>query len=202
VEISSLFPIPVCKVSLGRALTAEELTFFEALPMRPNMGNVISEDGYVLRNPFLSSIRSFIEESLREYFLGVYQPKDEVQLPITQSWVNLTKDNGFHHKHQHPNSLVSGVFYIKTCHGRDKIRFFKDNYQQIKIDPMVFNAYNSTSWWLPVETGDLLLFPSELPHCVDNIQGEDRMSLSFNTFPVGVMGSVMGSDQLCIKEAT
>ena len=38
-------------------------------------------------------------------------------------------------------------------------------------------------------TGDLVLFPSSLTHMVETVQGEaTRISLSFNTFPVGSIG--------------
>jgi hypothetical protein len=38
----------------------------------------------------------------------------------------------------------------------------------------------------------LILFPSSLTHMVPTIQGEQtRISLSFNTFPVGTVGEEM-----------
>ena len=38
-------------------------------------------------------------------------------------------------------------------------------------------------------TGKLILFPSSAQHMVPQVQGEEtRISLSFNTFPVGMIG--------------
>ena len=38
----------------------------------------------------------------------------------------------------------------------------------------------------------LILFPSRLTHMVETVKGEDtRISLSFNTFPVGLVGEEM-----------
>ena len=41
-------------------------------------------------------------------------PKEELDFYITQSWINITKPDEFHHEHFHTNSIISGVFYIST----------------------------------------------------------------------------------------
>ena len=116
-------------------------------------------------------------------------PQDNVKLEITQSWINYTKTGQYHHKHAHPNSVISGVFYIQASKEIDKLFFYNESYQQIKIVPKEFHVYNSESWWLPVETGQLLLFPSSLTHMVATTSGEDdRISMSFNTFYKGKLG--------------
>jgi uncharacterized protein (TIGR02466 family) len=97
----------------------------------------------------------------------------------------------FHHKHTHPNSFISGVFYFQTNDETDKIYFFEDSYKQFKIPAREFNNYNSDSWWLPSVTGQLLLFPSRMTHMVETRLETQytRMSMSFNTFLVGKLGS-------------
>ena len=43
--------------------------------------------------------------------------------------------------------------------------------------------WNSESWWFPVKTGDVILFPSSLIHMVETKQGTNtRISLAFNVF--------------------
>jgi hypothetical protein len=61
----------------------------------------------------------------------------------------------------------------------------------VKLPPEEWNVWNSDSWWFEVGTGDLVLFPSSLTHMVDTVQGQTRISLSFNTFPVGIVGEEM-----------
>ncbi len=53
-----------------------------------------------------------------------YNNPNNITPYITQSWLNYTETNQYHHKHQHPNSLVSGVFYINCDDKFDKIKFF------------------------------------------------------------------------------
>ena len=116
-------------------------------------------------------------------------PKNDVRLKITQSWLNWTKPGEYHHKHAHPNSLISGCFYVNAKKETDKIVFYKEIYQQIKFPPIAWNAYNSESWWYSIGTNDLIFFPSHLNHMVQPVGGEDtRISLAFNTFPIGHIG--------------
>lgn len=187
--VNNLFPTPVAKFELGRDLSGVEREHLFNLETRSNQGNITSVDNNVLNKPELHSLTDFLNGSLQEYFNAVYAPKTDAELHITQSWVNYTKPGQFHHKHAHPNSLVSGVFYIQAAKETDKLHFFKDGFQQIKIMPKDFNLYNSDSWWLEAATGMLYLFPSSLQHMVEQVTGDDtRISLSFNTFPKGNIG--------------
>jgi uncharacterized protein (TIGR02466 family) len=129
-----------------------------------------------------------MEDCVDEYFKATVNPKHAVNLRITQSWVNYSEPGQFHHKHAHPNSYVSGVFYVQT-NENDKIYFYKDGYQQIKFPPEKWNEWNSESWWFEAAEGKLILFPSNLTHMVPTVEGDVvRTSLSFNSFPVGVVG--------------
>jgi len=185
----NLFPTPVSFLELGREFSEEETDFLLNLEQKPNDGNTTSKDRHLLNDPKLASLREFMDASVSAYFKEIYSPKNEVSLRITQSWVNYTKPGQWHHKHAHPNSFISGVFYIKANKETDRIHFFKDGYQQIKLPVDQFNLYNSESWWLPVGTGELVLFPSSFTHMVEAVKGEDlRVSMSFNTFPVGYVG--------------
>ena len=191
--VNNLFPTAVAGFELGRDLSEVEREHLFNLETRPNQGNVTSVDNNVLNKPELQSLTEFLNNSLQEYFNTVYAPKTDANLCISQSWVNYTKPGQFHHKHAHPNSLISGVFYIQAAKETDKLYFFKDGFQQLKVIPKDFNVYNSDSWWLAAATGTLYLFPSSLTHMVEQVKGEDtRISLSFNTFPRGIIGDEIG----------
>ena len=184
----NLFPTAVAKFELGREFTSEELEFVDSQPTHSNMGNTTSDDRSVLRHDTMAGLKTFAEASVNEYLRSIYAPKHGVSLRLTQSWLNYTKPGQFHHKHAHHNSFVSGVLYLKAARERDKIHFYKDGYQQIKLSVDNYNAYNSDSWWFEVDAGDLMLFPSSLIHMVETVQGDERISLAFNTFPVGYIG--------------
>jgi len=200
--IHNLFPIPVGIYKLDRDLTKEEIDFIKGQETRPNMGNVTSKDNTILRNSELTNLRDFIETKVSEYFTTIHNPKHKVNLRITQSWTNYTEPGQWHHKHAHPNSFISGVFYPQANKETDKIYFYRDGFQMIKLPPSEWNVWNSESWWFEVGTGDLILFPSSLTHMVETVKGDQtRISLSFNTFPVGVVGEEMDLTGLKLETA-
>jgi uncharacterized protein (TIGR02466 family) len=187
--IHNLFPTPIGFYELNREFTKSESDFLLNQKSRSNMGNTTSIDNYICRSSKLKKLKQFFDESLLHYFTTVYRPKYDVIPRITQSWVNYTKPGEYHHKHAHPNSFISGVFYIQSDAEKDKIYFYKDGYQQIKVPAADWNEWNSESWWFEAVTGKLILFPSSLTHMVETVQSEQtRISLSFNTFLSGYIG--------------
>lgn len=200
-QIQSLFPQPVGVFKLDRDLTSKEILFIKKQETRSNMGNTTSTDNTILRNKELTKLRDFIETSVSDYFTHVYSPKNKVSLKITQSWVNYTEPGQWHHKHAHPNSFISGVFYPQANADTDKIYFYRSGFQQIEFPTDNWNMWNSESWWFAVGTGDLIIFPSSLEHMVETVQGDQtRISLSFNTFPVGCIGEEVDLTGLTIGE--
>lgn len=189
-NLHNLFPTPVGMFDLGREFTEVEKTFILDLPQQPNTGNTTSTDWEVLKRDEMADIKAFCESAVQEYLEAVYAPKNEMHLRITQSWTNYTKPGQFHHKHSHPNSFVSGVFYVQTKNDTDRIYFYNEKHQTIKLPTDKWNVYNSESWWFEAIQGRLILFPSSLTHMVEALKGEHtRVSMSFNTFPVGHIGN-------------
>jgi hypothetical protein len=70
----------------------------------------------------------------------------------------------------------------------DQIMFFKEGYSQIKLEPKDFNMHNSESWFFNVKSNQLAIFPSSLTHMVPPTDTEERVSISCNSFPVGIIG--------------
>lgn len=185
-----LFPTAVSFFKY-KGITEQETKFLIEQKERGNTGNTTSVDTNILENKKMKELKKFIEKSVQEYFQKTYQPKYDVKPYVTQSWCNYTKEGQFHHKHAHPNSFISGVFYVQADKTKDKIYFYKnDNYitQRISIPAKEYNHFNSDSWWLPTHTNDLVLFPSHLVHMVKEVTGKERISLSFNTFLKGHIG--------------
>jgi uncharacterized protein (TIGR02466 family) len=201
VNINNLFPTPVAFFSLGRDLTEAELEFIKNQEHYANEGNATSKDRKILKSKELTELRDFIEDSMMEYFKAIHAPKSDVSLYLTQSWANYTEAGQFHHKHSHPNSLVSGVFYPQADRAVDKIYFYKDGYERIKVPAVEYNPYNSESWWFEVGAGDLILFPSSLTHMVQIKEGDNtRISIAFNTFVKGYIGSDESLTGLNLRE--
>ena len=199
--INSIFPTPIYISKLDRELTLKELSFIDKnkLDIFNNEGNTTSNDNYILNNKTFKNLKEQLDLIIQDYFNKVISPANNVTPYITQSWLNYTETNQYHHKHAHPNSLVSGVFYINCNKEHDKIKFFNEKYKTIKLETKDWNIWNSETWWFSVKTGDVILFPSSLTHMVETKQGDNtRISLAFNVFIKGTVGNNKNLTELII----
>jgi uncharacterized protein (TIGR02466 family) len=190
-SIHGIFSTPVYISKLDRKLTPLELKFVDKnkKDFYKNVSNITSKNTYILNERPFANIKKEIELKVQDYFDKVISPANNITPYITQSWLNYTETNQYHHMHNHSNSLISGVFYINCDEKFDKIKFFKDKYSMIKPEVKDFNIWNSEAWWFPVKTGDVIMFPSSLNHMVETKQGDNtRISLAFNVFIKGTVG--------------
>ena len=191
-EMEGIFPIPIYFAKVKK-FTDMELKVVRSLENKTvrNEGNYFTRDTYILNSKHFQNIKKQLDEHVLNYFDKVISTKDKIAPYITQSWINYTKEGEYHHSHAHPNSLVSGILYLDADKDNDKILFEKINYKRISFSKNKYNLYNSDSWFFPVETCDLLLFPSETQHKVEYKRGKNvRTSLSFNVFIKGDIGTV------------
>jgi len=200
--INSLFATPIYKTNIDRAFTKQELEFVNKQKKHcvKNKGNFNTKNNYILNNKEFKNIKFFLDTCCNDYLHKVICPKNNVNLYITQSCLNYTEKNQYHHKHNHPNSIISGVFYLNADNKNDTITFTNPNHvMQIKPDIKEHNIWNSETWWYPLETGQLILFPSTTKHQVDIKKGNNtRVSLAFNTFYKGTLGTSAGLTELNI----
>ena len=193
--LNGIFPIPVYFAKRDSNLSPKEEKEIEKIVeegMYKNTGNSNSNNNYIF-NGKLKNIKQFCEQQLKIYVEQVINPKEELDFYITQSWLNVTKPGEYHHHHSHQNSIISGVFYISTEED-DKITFTDPNVrlkELIKFETKEYNLWNSTTWFFPSNNNELVLFPSWLNHKVEPNKKAttDRISISFNTFVKGILGS-------------
>ena len=199
--INGIFPTPIYISKLNRKLTKKELSFIDRtkLDIYKNEGNTTSNDNYILNNKSFKDLKIELDLTVQDYFNKIICSSNNIMPYITQSWLNYTETNQYHHKHQHPNSVVSGVFYINCDEKFDKIKFFNDGYKIIKPEIKDYNIWNSETWWFSVKTGDVILFPSSLTHMVETKEGTNtRISLAFNVFIKGTVGNNKSLTELII----
>ena len=189
-EIYTIFPTSIGIFKLNHKNNDKEIEFLLNQPKHINTGNEFSLNTQILQSKELTNINFFIQESLESYWKKVYDPSNDTKLKITQSWSNYTKPGQFHHKHNHPNSVVSGIFYVQTLDDIDRIYFEKPFKDFLLIPSLTYTQFNSRTWWFKAENNSLILFPSYLEHWVEPISNQrtDRISIAFNTFIDGELG--------------
>ena len=197
-ELISLFPIPLMVCPYGRDYS-EELKWIRSVDSwRENKSgeggqnlryNTQSTDTFILDHPELKKIRTFIETKLNKLVSQIYGAEDK--LTITQSWLNKNRKGESHHEHVHHNSIISGVWYPVIHDKLPPIQFRNRVQREVELSTERFNTFNSATFTLPLNPGELILFPSNLTHSVQpNLGDEERMSLSFNTWVKGNMGTI------------
>jgi uncharacterized protein (TIGR02466 family) len=190
-KIYGIFATPIYFSNINRKFNSKELLFIENNKSKidKNEGNTNSKENYILNKKEFKNLKKELDLIVQDYFNKVICTENKICPYITQSWLNYTETNQYHHKHAHPNSLLSAVLYINVDEKFDKINFYRDEYMPFKFDIKEWNNFNSTSWWFPVKTGDVVIFPSSLIHSVETKKGDNtRISLAFNVFIKGTIG--------------
>jgi uncharacterized protein (TIGR02466 family) len=200
-EINAIFPTPIYISKINRNFSIEELNLIEKIKQDTfrNEGNETSYNNKVLEEKIFFSLKKELEEHVLNYFNKVINSSNSITPYITQSWLNFTKKDEFHHIHDHANSMISGVLYINADINYDKIKFYKQQYQQIYPEIKEFNFFNSDVWFFPVESKQIIIFPSSLSHSVEIKKGTNtRISLAFNVFIKGIIGNSKNLTELVL----
>ena len=104
-------------------------------------------------------------------------------LVITGCWANVNSPGASHRAHTHPNNFLSGVYYVQTRAGADRIVFDDPRPQSFVVSPLAHEVTldNAAEIRMTVSDGTLILFPAWLQHRVDdNESSENRISVAFN----------------------
>ena len=198
-ELLSVFPTPV-QIYKYENNIEKELKHIESLEWKSQLanGNFRSKDSYLTKHEQLKEIVLFFKECVEDYCNTIIN--SDQRLAITQLWANRNPKGSKHHEHVHPNSIISGVFYLRQDPKLPPIQFSKSNQHAMKLDPRKYNNFNAETFLLPCVAGELILFPSNLRHSVPTNMGEEeRISLSFNTFSVDALGSEESLTHLDIR---
>tara|TARA_R110000851_G_scaffold87831_1_gene191477 strand:- start:249 stop:833 length:585 start_codon:yes stop_codon:yes gene_type:complete len=100
-------------------------------------------------------------------------------------WANINYPGGYNRPHLHPNSLFSGVYWIKTPANCGKFMIYEPrqgaqctmpNRKEGKLPPELWREVHYTP-----RAGTILMFPAWLWHEVQPNKSQDiRISISFN----------------------
>lgn len=130
----------------------------------------------------LKELTDIIGTKVREYadLYSISKP-----LNIGNIWININRNGNLNALHDHPNSILAAVYYVKVPQDSGHIQFVTpvETYNQF-VQPSYISEYNnlnsSTYNFYPQER-QLVLFPSWLRHSVyPNETDTDRISIAMN----------------------
>lgn len=184
-------------------LTKDSFKLIKEMDYNPNKGNETSFEHRLERNEKLKDLFGWFECCLGEVKDDLAMECDK--LKIIQAWANRSAAGQHHHWHNHPNSFLSAVFYLTdspmpTTFAIGDIWSPQKNFSgnlDLNVRSHIAPIYHKEE----TVAGNLILFPSVVDHCVDSLQEgmEDRYTISFNTFPVGTIGSYSSLAGLTIE---
>jgi len=122
----------------------------------------------------------------------VYQQEYYESEPfLGNMWANINPPGGMNRAHQHPNSLWSGVYYIKAPKNCGYLKIDDPRASAAMLRPRQKEGEKPArlfreTHYEPI-AGRCIMFPSWLMHCVDPNQSNDiRISVSFNFLQKGM----------------
>ena len=100
-------------------------------------------------------------------------------------WANINPKEGSNQPHIHPNSLFSGVYYVKSNPKAGRLKIYDPRPGAQIVMPVRKEGQPPKHLWkdanLDPVTGRLIMFPAWLWHAVEPNQSDElRISVSFN----------------------
>jgi uncharacterized protein (TIGR02466 family) len=111
---------------------------------------------------------------------------------ITSMWANITHPNHRQNMHVHPNCLLSGLVYIKAPPNCGPTMFASPRRLTKNLEPQYRekNDLNADFFIWPAEKGRVLIWPSHVPHAVEQgtaDETEERIVVPFNVMIRGLI---------------
>jgi len=100
-------------------------------------------------------------------------------------WANINPKDGMNQPHIHPNSLFSGVYYVKSNPQAGRLKIYDPRPGAQIVMPVRLEGQPPKHLWrdanLDPVSGRIIMFPAWLWHSVEPNQSNDlRISVSFN----------------------
>ena len=200
--IFNLTSVPVYQNNTSYIPTADEISVVKQFELQSNDFNYFSKDFNVLDHANLANIKKIINSHLLTYQQDVCGIEIQ-QFYITDSWIAVTPPGGKHIVHNHPNSLLSGVFYFSVP-DHSSINFYVESpiFKNFKFcfDYTKLTEHNKQIVKVPVQQSDIVIFPSWVDHSVDvNTSDQARIIIGFNCFVQGNFGNDRYPTRLFLK---
>jgi len=200
-----LFSTPIYINNVGdlECPDIKPLEFTSKVPTGGEVTFLSSIDKYVLERPEFAHTRSIVMNEVNKYGREVLRVDRNIEFHITNSWINVYRPGDQAGSHNHNNSLISGVLYLKVSEDSGDIIFYRDIMSLVPFPPALdlaidsSNIYNCKQFGHRPRKNEIVLFPSVVMHSVgQNNSNEERWCLAFNVF---VRGRIGGLHELILK---
>ena len=134
--------------------------------------------------PVVAEFATLALERARQYGLAhSWRFPSHMQLAVWDLWANANGKLASNNPHNHPNSILSGVYYVKAEGDCGDLLFLDSRKQATMLQPDFSERtpINSAVQYISPEVGTMIMFPSWLEHGVkQNMSDAERISIAFN----------------------
>ena len=187
---------PICLIKTNKQLTNKELSFFDSLELTKHherMGDPhlsLTNQDNILNNKELKNVKKFIFDYFNEYVEEVLEIDNK--FVMCNSWGTVRNKGSFHPRHSHKNAFFSSVYYISAEQSSITLSVQKSKIQEgFFVDYKVknYNHFNSTSWEIEVEAGDMIIFPGDLAHYSEVSESKNKRKIIGSSYFIkGTLG--------------
>lgn len=201
-KLLSTFKIELCEFWCPKDILNDVKELAQNIKWVQNRSNKISEE----RNFVIPKFDEWLLDCLNDVKKNFY-PDLEADLVPYSTWMTKTSPTEFHHKHCHPNAIVSGILYFNTFENCNPTIFYLKNPWWELQNSGLFKLVDDVNWdpkeityeVLP-EEGKMIIFPAQLIHSTAaRMVKQDRYTLVFNTFLKGSIGTSYGGSKITIS---
>ena len=206
-EVVTLFPTTLYKNNIIDDFTEDcidNLRGEEYIRTPADNGWITKKQDFHNDNKY-ADLFSAIDFHVNYFAKQILKIKDDIDLVCMSSWVTMNSGSDYAQDHIHASSMISGVLYLDAPPGSAPINFHGDLYKKntfgtfFPIQYSEYNQFNSNTYRVDVESGIIVLFPSNLRHSVrpNSDSSIKRYAMSFDYIPVGVLNA--GSTKITLN---
>ena len=165
----------------------KKIEFEESHPNIQSDNSYASNDKYILERKEFKTLKTILTNELNLYVKNYMHYVNDFE--ITTSWLTKINKEADSVLHNHNNSMLSGVLYLKVNKNSGSIRF--ESFADTRYLPQIskYTVFNSLDYYFEPSDKLLIIFPSEVFHKVEqNKSNITRYSLAFNAIPKGLVG--------------
>ena len=139
----------------------------------------------LLLQPEFKEMKVWVEECAKDFLDNVLKMEYE-EFFLTESWMNISGKGGYQRIHNHANSIISGVLYLKSEPGHPPLKF---NKYKMETRPFISlgehykktNPNTAIILKFPCTQDDMFIFNSYMTHGHDvNELESERVGIAWN----------------------
>lgn len=200
----NFFPTVVSKAHISTEQYNKEDVFDAVMSNLNENGQSMDFLGTVLahHDKRLESIFTIITDTVAEHLETLKVNADDFDIHIVKSWFNIISDN-VNTVHDHAEAHYSFTFYPHIAENNNRALRFHNTWSHpnepvpgfFKTTCTEYNMYNADAWVIPVEEGDICVFPSKLLHDTIDLVSIDNTN---TTAPAITSRDMLKDARICL----